>query len=644
MQKLIQGVCQFREQIFRPLQALFVQLSKGQHPETLFITCADSRIDPNLLTQSQPGDLFILRNAGNIVPPHGAPGGGEAATIEFAVSALGVKDIIICGHSDCGAMKALLQPQTVSSPSALSSWLSHAETTRRIVRDNYGHLDGDCLLTATIQKNVLVQLENLRTLPAVASRLVRGDLHLHGWVYQIEAGEGHSSPIPTTQGRGVRGLNSGGARVSRGFSPLAPGQAGGAKTVWASKRVVTLNFFTRSNLRRNAVGMSEKCPVRSSLTTLGTVNSSRLLLTRFRKVRPLFGVVPSPHSDPLVGSAKEETGMHSSDRRGFWREAFALQGSITPHVLPNVLVFGLIAAAICQVAWLSKWLYQVSIGLEVAPFELAGAALGLLLIMRTSAGYDRWWEARKLWGGIVNQSRNLVINALSYGPPNPAWREQLVRWAAAYPHVARCSLRGEPPSPRVAALVGPQEAAQIAASGHMPSFVALRLAHLLQEACHTFHWDRFAFLQVDRERATLLDHVGACERILKTPLPLVFAIKIRRFIALFLLVLPFALLHRMDSDWLVPLVTMLVAYPLLALDQIGVELQNPFARANLGHLPLNDISAAIEQNLMGLLKAKPTEESGAPKEPSLGQTGKTLHKLNEIDGNPLGRSANDVGA
>lgn len=189
MQKLIQGIHQFQNENFRPLQGLFEQLSKGQSPETLFITCSDSRIDPNLLTRSQPGDLFILRNAGNIVPPHGAANGGEAATIEFAVAALGVKDIIICGHSHCGAMHGLLQPDKLSSLPAVASWLAHAETTRRIVRENYGHLDGDRLVTATVEENVLVQLENLRTLPAVASRLVRGDLHLHGWVYKIETGE-----------------------------------------------------------------------------------------------------------------------------------------------------------------------------------------------------------------------------------------------------------------------------------------------------------------------------------------------------------------------------------------------------------------------------------------------------------------------
>jgi carbonic anhydrase len=189
MQKLIQGVHQFQAEIFRPLQGLFEQLAHGQSPETLFITCSDSRIDPNLLTRSRPGDLFILRNAGNIVPPHGAAVSGEAATVEFAVAALGVKDVILCGHSHCGAVDGLLHPERLAGLPAFATWLSHAEETRRIIRDNYGHLQGQSLLTAAVEENVLVQLDHLRTLPAVASRLASGDLHLHGWVYKLETGE-----------------------------------------------------------------------------------------------------------------------------------------------------------------------------------------------------------------------------------------------------------------------------------------------------------------------------------------------------------------------------------------------------------------------------------------------------------------------
>jgi len=296
--------------------------------------------------------------------------------------------------------------------------------------------------------------------------------------------------------------------------------------------------------------------------------------------------------------------MVFQDRRGFWSQAFALQGSITPLVIPYVVAFGAIATAVYVLAWLLKRQWQITIGLEIAPFEIAGAALGLLLILRTNAGYDRWWEARKLWGGIVNQSRNVSISALSYGPADSEWREKFIKWAAVFPHIARCSLRGEQPSAEVTVLVGKEASDQIAAAAHMPSFVAVKLADLLREACANYNMDRFAFVQVDRERAALIDHIGACERILRTPLPLVYAIKIRRFIALFLLMLPFALLHRINSDWLVPFITMLVAYPLISLDQIGIELQNPFTKANLSHLPLGDISATIERNLIGLLEAK----------------------------------------
>jgi ion channel-forming bestrophin family protein len=299
--------------------------------------------------------------------------------------------------------------------------------------------------------------------------------------------------------------------------------------------------------------------------------------------------------------------MSYQTRQGFWQEAFALYGSITPQVTPIVLVFGVIATGICGISWLAEKLFQLPFALEITPYEFAGAVLGLLLVLRTNAGHDRWWEARKLWGGIVNQSRNLAISAISYGPPNSEWQEKVVRWTAVFPHVARLSLRGERPSSEVANLVGPENAAQIAAANHMPSFVALKLSDLLREACERLGMDRFAFIQVDRERALLIDHIGACERILKTPLPRAYSIKIRQFILLFLLTLPLALLHRTESDWLVPFITMLVAYPLLSLDQIGIELENPFSTSNLSHLPLDEISATIEANLFGILKAKQTD-------------------------------------
>lgn len=191
MQKLITGLHHFRSKVFDSQKELFERLSHGQTPEALFITCSDSRINPNLITQTAPGDIFILRNAGNIIPPFGAANGGEAGTIEFAVAALGIKDIIVCGHSSCGAMKGLLHPEGLKNLPSVQSWLSHAEATRRIVEENYTdqNLTDEQILNIAIQENVLAQIENLKTHPAVAARLSRGALNIHAWIYKIQTGE-----------------------------------------------------------------------------------------------------------------------------------------------------------------------------------------------------------------------------------------------------------------------------------------------------------------------------------------------------------------------------------------------------------------------------------------------------------------------
>jgi len=283
----------------------------------------------------------------------------------------------------------------------------------------------------------------------------------------------------------------------------------------------------------------------------------------------------------------------------FWREAWALQGSITPHIWPQVIGYGLFAAAVWLAAEILEHKYQIQLALEVPPYEIAGALLGTMLVIRTNAGYDRWWQARGHWGGIVNQCRNLVITSLAYGPADSGWRQNLVGWTSVFPWVARSHLRGQVAGAEVANLVGPDETARIDRAEHMPSFVAGKLADLLREAREQ-GMDSFAFMLADRERGLLIDHIGACEKILKTPLPLVFSIQIRRFLVVFFLTVPFALLHKMESDWLMPFITMMVVYPLIALEQIGVELQNPFATSNMSHLPLDDICRTIGNNLAGI--------------------------------------------
>ncbi len=200
MQKLVDGVHRFERGVFNNQRRLFEQLANGQSPLALFITCSDSRINPNQLTQTGPGELFILRNAGNIVPPYGAVHGGEAATIEYAICVLKVRDIVVCGHSHCGAMSGLLNPESIEKLCSVKIWLNHAEATRRIITENYQHVtDPKARLTATVEENVLVQLENLRTHPAVASAMGRDEVHLHGWVHKFETGQTFSYDVDQGQ-------------------------------------------------------------------------------------------------------------------------------------------------------------------------------------------------------------------------------------------------------------------------------------------------------------------------------------------------------------------------------------------------------------------------------------------------------------
>jgi carbonic anhydrase len=189
MEKLVGGFKKFRTEVFDAKKHLFNQLAKSQQPHALFITCSDSRLDPCLLTQTEPGELFILRNAGNLVPSYGSNVGGTTATIEFAVGVLGIRDVIVCGHTDCGVMKAILDPSLVEDFPSVKEWLLEAEATRRVIKENYAHLKGEDLLIATIQENVRIQLNHLRTHPLVASKLRGGKIALHGWVYSIPTGD-----------------------------------------------------------------------------------------------------------------------------------------------------------------------------------------------------------------------------------------------------------------------------------------------------------------------------------------------------------------------------------------------------------------------------------------------------------------------
>ncbi|MFF2546798.1 carbonic anhydrase [Kitasatospora sp. NPDC058063] len=181
MQDLTDGVARFQRDVFPAKAELFAHLATHHAPDTLFIGCSDARVVPELITGTEPGDLFVIRTAGNLVPAHTPEADGVAASIEYAVAALGVRDIVVCGHSACGAMTALAEGHDLSGAPAVATWLRHADAS--VARTA---ADGD--VPALVRQNVLAQLANLATHPSVARVLAAGGVALHGWVYDIPTG------------------------------------------------------------------------------------------------------------------------------------------------------------------------------------------------------------------------------------------------------------------------------------------------------------------------------------------------------------------------------------------------------------------------------------------------------------------------
>jgi carbonic anhydrase len=187
MDDFLSRMSRFRGQILPAQRALYERLAAdGQSPKALMISCADSRVVPELITQADPGELFVCRNAGNIVPPFSQANGGVSSAVEYAVVALGVRDIIVCGHSDCGAMKAFLQPETLTAMPNVAAWLRHSHAAHSVVCNAYPHLEDKARVRALALENVVAQLNHLRTHPSVAAALAKGSLTLHGWFFEIE--------------------------------------------------------------------------------------------------------------------------------------------------------------------------------------------------------------------------------------------------------------------------------------------------------------------------------------------------------------------------------------------------------------------------------------------------------------------------
>lgn len=194
LEQLKNGVRRFRCEVYPQQAELFAHAaSEPQRPHTLFITCADSRIDPNAITATGPGEVFVTRNIGNMVPAYGEMLGGVSAVVEFAVSGLGVRHIVICGHTDCGAMKALLDPASVESMPTVKSWLKNAHAALSVAntlheRESVDHSTRP-LMDVLTEQNVLLQMQHVKTHPSVAGAMAMGELTVSGWIYAIGTGE-----------------------------------------------------------------------------------------------------------------------------------------------------------------------------------------------------------------------------------------------------------------------------------------------------------------------------------------------------------------------------------------------------------------------------------------------------------------------
>ena len=191
LEQLKNGVRRFRTEVYPGQAQLHTRAAlEAQRPHTLFIACADSRVDPIEITQSGMGEIFVTRNIGNMVPAYGEMLGGVSAVIEYAVASLRVKHVVICGHTDCGAMKALLKPESTKDMPTVTSWLTNARAALSVAETLHTKSEWRReLLSVLTEENVLLQLQHLKTHPSVAGAMAKGELTVSGWLYDIGKGQ-----------------------------------------------------------------------------------------------------------------------------------------------------------------------------------------------------------------------------------------------------------------------------------------------------------------------------------------------------------------------------------------------------------------------------------------------------------------------
>ena len=299
-----------------------------------------------------------------------------------------------------------------------------------------------------------------------------------------------------------------------------------------------------------------------------------------------------------------------------------LRGSMFHAIIGRVLAcVGWSTVVLLVHQWLVHTLRWDHDSIPSTVHSLVGVALGLLLVFRTNTSYDRFWEGRKLWGSIVNESRNLARSCTVFLKDDPALVRSCVHWSVAWAHAAKGLLSGNPGLGPIARFLPAEEVEAALASGHVPLHISRKITGLLAEARDRGLISDFVMLGIDANIQQLIDYLGGCERIKKTPLPFAYMVHIRRALILYCFTLPFALVE--SYGWGAIVGTLLVAYIFFGIEEIGAEIENPFDGDD-NDLPLGRLCETIERDLLGLIgDDSRASELGKP-EP-IGAAGTVLH-------------------
>jgi putative membrane protein len=298
--------------------------------------------------------------------------------------------------------------------------------------------------------------------------------------------------------------------------------------------------------------------------------------------------------------------MIDYDPHRWWTYFHYLRGSMIKEIVYRVMACVLWSVGVTLVH------HQVRpLDIPATVHTLAGISLSLLLVFRTNSSYDRFWEGRKLWGGIVNETRNLARAAGVFLREDAALYGSLVRWTTTFPYAAASALRGMVDLGPLAAELPREQVEQVRGAQHVPLAVARRMSTVLDEGRRRGHYAEYVQLQLDQNIQQLVDYLGGCERIHKTPMPFAYMLHLRRALVLYCFSLPLALVD--PFGWATVPATFVVAYLFFGIEEIGVEIEDPFGNDD-NDLPLERICDTIQKNLTALLPAEgaPSQVSPTP--------------------------------